>query len=90
MHEQVDGRQSSLNTKPVYSYRNEVAAAEEAREVEKPAVVLETTVVEEGLKSEEVIVNQAPPTEQAEMETQELVVVFDDNDDVIDVLTHVT
>jgi hypothetical protein len=46
--------------------------------------------VEEGLKSEEVIVNQAPPTEQAEMETQELVVVFDDNDDVIDVLTHVT
>jgi hypothetical protein len=24
------------------------------------------------------------------METQELVVVFDDNDDVVDVLTHVT
>ena len=85
--EQVDG---NFQTKPIYSYRNEVAAAEEAREIEKTAVVETTTFVEDDLKTEEVIVNQAPSTDQAEMETQELVVVFDDNDDVVDILTHVT
>jgi hypothetical protein len=83
-NDQVDGH----HTTPVYSYRNDVAMAEEARETEKTAMA-ETTVVE-GIKTEEVIVNQAPSTQQAEMETQELVVVFDDNDDVVDVLTHVT
>lgn len=97
----MDGRQAT--TKPVLSYRNEVAA-EEAREIEmrrnevpvaEEAVVMdetvmEKTVVEEGLKSEEVIVIQETPTQQAEVETQELVVVFDDNDDVVDVLTHTT
>ncbi|XP_028416662.1 uncharacterized protein LOC114540732 [Dendronephthya gigantea] len=87
-HETDGIQETSLNTKPIYSYHNEVAAAEEAREAEMEAVV-ETDVVKESFKTEEVIVSQAPPTEQAEMETQELVVVFDDNDDVIDVLTHV-
>jgi hypothetical protein len=87
--EQVDGRHTIQSTQPIYTYHNELAAAEEAREAEKTEVV-ETTVVEDDLRTEEVIVNQAPRTEQAEMETQELVVVFDDNDDVIDVLTHVT
>ena len=84
MHEQVDGQRQS---KAPYTYHNQVAAAEEARET---TGVVEKTVVEDKYTTEEVIVNQAPSTEQAEMETQELVVVFDDNDDVVDVLTHIT
>lgn len=89
MVDEEDSRQeTNLNTRPVYSFHNEVAAAEEVREAETK-VVVEAAVVEENFKTDEVIVNQAPPTEQAEMETQELVVVFDDSDDVVNVLTHV-
>ena len=87
-HEETDGRHTIQNTTPIYSYRNEVAMAEEARETEETEMV-ETTVVED-MRTEEVIVSQAPSTQQAEMETQELVVVFDDNDDVVEVLTHVS
>ena len=90
-NEQVDG---NLQTGPIYSFRNEVADAEETSRVAEQTVIVETTVVEDDLeddlKTEEVIVNQAPSTEQAEMETQELVVVFDDDDDMVDVLTNIT
>lgn len=86
MDEHIDGGE---DTKPIYTFQNQVAVTEEARE-EAETTIVETTVVQEALKDEEVIVSQAPPTDEAEMETQELVVVFDDNDDVVDVLTHVT
>ena len=63
---------------------------EERVKEESNNVVVEKGVEEGQLTTEEVIVTHAPATDQARMETQELVVVFDDNDDVVDVFTNVT
>lgn len=85
----ADGsKYSTTTTEPLYSAVNKGLKEEVVAQGNGSAVV-ETRVVEEELNTEEVIVSQAPPTHQAEMETQELVIVFDDNDDVVDVFTHV-
>lgn len=89
-HDQQDGsRYSTFTTEPVYSTVNK-GVSEEVVEAGNDTAIVEAKVDEQEYRSEEVIVSQAPPTDQAEMETQELVIVFDDNDDVVDVLTHVT
>ena len=69
----ADGsKYSTTTTEPLYSAVNKGLKEEVVAQGNGSAVV-ETRVVEEELNTEEVIVSQAPPTHQAEMETQELV-----------------
>ena len=84
----TDGsKYSTTTTEPLYSTVNKETKEEVVAQT-NGTVVVETRVEEGELKTEEVIVSQAPPTHQAEMETQELVIVFDNNDDVVNVFTH--
>lgn len=84
-----DGKSYSVTTtEPLYSTVNK-GLTENIVERENGSAVVETLVREDELKTEEVIVSHAPYTDQAEMETQELVIVFDHDDEVVEVFTHV-
>lgn len=80
---------STFTPDPLYSRVNK-GHVEETVEQEKDSGIVESSLDVQEDKTEEVLIQQAPPTGRAEMETQELVIVFDNNDDILDVFTHST
>ena len=90
-YDERDGsRYSSLTTVQARGSSVNRSVAEESVKQEEETAIVETGVPVAALVTEEAIVTNAPETSQAQLETQELVVVFDNNDDVVDVFTHIT